>query len=335
MKMANHLHHLLKHWFDKKDELDWVLATIFDTEGSSYRKSGAMMMINSFGQYHGLLSGGCLESDIMRQARRCWDSGQSRIVQYDMREEEDLAWQLGIGCGGLVKILLQPVDQANQYLLLDNLLGALDENRESYYLQLIQEGHPQNIYTEEKQGDHVFPLTKATNDQTWLVNRITPPYHLAIFGAGIDAKPVVSMAATLGWQITLLDSRSAYARKSEFAEATRIITIPVEQCEGQRWLQTLDACVVMNHNVDMDAASLNVIKDSSAKVVGLLGPIHRTERVFERAQLTREVFPILLSNPMGLRLGGELPESIALSIISEIHAYLEGKDGRSISGIVQ
>ena len=91
--MANHLHHLLEHWYEKRDELDWVLATIIGTEGSSYRKSGAMMMINSLGQYHGLLSGGCLESDIMRQARRCWDNQKSRMIQYDMREEEDLAWQ--------------------------------------------------------------------------------------------------------------------------------------------------------------------------------------------------------------------------------------------------
>lgn len=333
--MANHLHHLLEHWYEKRDELDWVLATIIDTEGSSYRKSGAMMMINSLGQYHGLLSGGCLESDIMRQARRCWDNQKSRMIQYDMREEEDLAWQLGIGCGGLIKILLQPVSEANQYLYLDDLLEALNQNRTSFYLLKLDEEIPQNLCTQEDQGFASYPLVNDIDESDWLVNRITPPYHLAIFGAGIDAIPVVKIAATLGWQITLLDSRSAYARKSEFPAASNIISLPLAQCEGQHWLQTLDACIVMNHNVEMDAASLKIVKDSSAKIVGLLGPLHRTERVFDRAALTRESFPKMLSNPMGLRLGGELPESIALSIVSEIHAFLEGKDAKSISGVIQ
>jgi xanthine dehydrogenase accessory factor len=112
---------LLNNWYEQRDELEWVIATIIGTEGSSYRKPGAMMMINSLGQYHGLISGGCLESDIMRQSRQCWMSGKNIIIQYDMREEEDITWQLGIGCGGLVRILLQPVSADNAYLKLIEL----------------------------------------------------------------------------------------------------------------------------------------------------------------------------------------------------------------------
>ena len=111
--MANRITQLLTYWSEDRDKHLWVLATIIQTDGSSYRKAGAMMLINDMGQYFGLLSGGCLESDIMRQARRCWDNLQNRIIEYDMREEEDLAWQLGIGCGGMGKIFLQAVHAAN------------------------------------------------------------------------------------------------------------------------------------------------------------------------------------------------------------------------------
>ena len=128
--MANHFQQILKIWFPERDNHNWVLASIVGTEGSSYRKIGAQMLINDLGQYFGLLSGGCLESDIMVQARRCWDSNHNRIIQYDMREEEDLAWKLGIGCGGLVRILLQPVHALNGYLSLDTVLAMLTKNNE-------------------------------------------------------------------------------------------------------------------------------------------------------------------------------------------------------------
>ena len=146
--MANRLNQLLKQWQSSRNTQKWVLATIIETDGSSYRKPGAMMMINDLGQYYGLLSGGCLESDIMLQARRCWDSGRNRIVEYDMREEEDLAWKLGIGCGGMVRILLQPVDEHNQYLQLGELYSLLENNKSAEYGQVVHEKAPQNILRE-------------------------------------------------------------------------------------------------------------------------------------------------------------------------------------------
>jgi len=142
--MANRISQLLSHWTDNRDKHLWVLATIIETDGSSYRKAGAMMLINDMGQYFGLLSGGCLESDIMRQARRCWDNQKNRIIEYDMREEEDLAWQLGIGCGGMVRILLQPVHIDNNYLKLDDLNRCLDQRQKTEYHQQVDEGFPVN-----------------------------------------------------------------------------------------------------------------------------------------------------------------------------------------------
>ncbi len=332
--MGNHLTSLLDNWYEQRDELQWVLATIIETDGSSYRKSGAMMMINSMGQYYGLLSGGCLESDIMRQARRCWENGINHTIEYDMREEEDLAWQLGIGCGGLVRILLQPVSASNQYLHLDSLQKQLIDNKKCEYRQRIDDLQPMNQLTTIDHDSARKCHIQTVDGQPWLVQQLTPPPHIAIFGGGVDAIPLVAIASSMGWQISLIDNRTSYARSSRFPQVNRIYRDAYQALKQQCWLQQIDAAVLMNHNVDMDAESLKIVQSSSAKYVGILGPIHRTNRVFERAQLQRSDIKSTLANPVGLRLGGELPESIALSIVAEINAFLEHADGKSISHVL-
>lgn len=329
--MANRIHQLLETWLPQKDELQWVLATIIETQGSSYRKAGAMMMINSLGQYFGLLSGGCLESDIMRQARKCWDSGANRIAQYDMREEEDLAWQLGIGCGGMVKILLQPVTEANDYLQLLGLLESVKRHKTVSYWQKTTESAPENLLIAGSDDENISP---QADKQNYFVSEIAPPPHLAVFGGGVDAIPVVTMASQLGWQVTLVDSRTSYARASQFACADTIVKQPLAKLVSADWLQDLDAVVIMMHNIALDAEALKLAVSSATRYIGMLGPGHRTERVLKHAQMTHSDIPQPFANPVGLSLGGELPESIALSVMAEIHAFLEQANGQSISGLL-
>ena len=335
--MANRLSQMLALWQGQKDSLDWVLATLVATDGSSYRKSGAMMMINSLGQYYGMLSGGCLESDIMRQARRCWTSNCNRIVQYDMREEEDLAWQLGIGCGGLVRILLQPVNAANAYLQLDRVSEAIKQNKACIYQQLVNAEKPLNhiveICADKTRYSAAGSVLEEGPEGLLIRHQLQPPPHLAVFGGGVDARPLVAMAAELGWQVSLIDPRAAYANAGYFSSAN-IIRSPLAQLSDTPWLQSLDMAVLMYHNIELDGQALTLVQSSSAVYVGMLGPIHRTERVLASANLLRSDLAKPLANPIGLRLGGDLPESIALSILSEAHAYIEGADGNSISGIV-
>jgi len=321
--MSNRLDSLLSHWLNSKDQHQWVLATIIETDGSSYRKAGAMMMVNDLGRYYGLLSGGCLESDIMLQAQRCWQNGFNRIVEYDMRQEEDIAWQLGIGCGGMVKILLQPVSAENQYLGLQLLYSKLQKNQPCSYSQNLVSDLPDNA---------VIDLGSAAASADLFVQNIFPAPHLAVFGGGVDARPLVAMASELGWQISLVDARSSYARKEYFPGATRIERKPAGELEAEAWLSTVDAVLILTHNVQMDADALALSLKSSSKYLGLLGPEHRTERVLEAARLTRNDLTIPLANPVGLRLGAELPETIALSMLAEVQAFLSGADAKSISG---
>lgn len=328
--MANRLNQLLKNWLACKDSQKWVLATIIETDGSSYRKAGAMMMINDLGQYFGLLSGGCLESDIMLQARRCWESGHNRIIQYDMREEEDLAWQLGIGCGGMVKILLQPVSAANQYLSLDKLYQYLQNMQSCEYQQCIDQNWPENTLQLGVSGE----LSSGPSGKCFR-QIIKPAPHLAVFGGGGDARPVVAIALQLGWHVTLVDPRISYARRGQFDSAISIVRQPIDELGDTDWLKQIDMALIMTHNIKLDAQSLALVQCSSAVYVGMLGPLHRTERVLGQINLVRDELVKPLANPAGLRLGGELPESIALSMLAEAHACIEQADGQSISGILR
>jgi xanthine/CO dehydrogenase XdhC/CoxF family maturation factor len=333
--MANRISQLLSHWSENRDKHLWVLATIIQTDGSSYRKAGAMMLINDMGQYFGLLSGGCLESDIMRQARRCWDNQQNRIIEYDMREEEDLAWQLGIGCGGMVRILLQPVDADNDYLKLDELNNCLQHRQEAEYHQQIDEGLPlNNVLPMVRKGQTIAASIQTVDGLDFFVQQLCPAPLIAVFGAGVDAKPLVSIAAELGWQVLLIDPRVGYAKAEFFNKASQIIRQPLDDLYDATWFNQIDVALILTHNIKLDAAALKLVQTSSAKYVGLLGPTHRTDRVLDIAKLTRNDLTKPLANPVGLRLGGELPESIALSILSEAHAVLEKADGLSISGVL-
>jgi xanthine dehydrogenase accessory factor len=333
--MANRISQLLSYWSENRDKHLWVLATIIETDGSSYRKAGAMMLINDMGQYFGLLSGGCLETDIMRQARRCWDNQRNRIIEYDMREEEDLAWQLGIGCGGMVRILLQPLHLDNDYLKLDELNSCLEQRQKAEYHQQIDEGFPFNkVFPIVDKSQQLANYINLKSSSETFIQLLTPAPLIAVFGAGVDAKPVVSIAAELGWQVLLIDPRVGYAKAEFFCKASQIIRQPLDELYDATWLNQIDIALVLTHNIKLDAAALKLVQNSSAKYVGLLGPNHRTDRVLDIAKLTRKDLTKPLANPVGLRLGGELPESIALSMLSEAHAVLEKADGLSISGVL-
>lgn len=320
--MSNRLQALLNHWFPEKDSCQWVLASIIETQRSSYRKAGAMMLINSLGKSYGLLSGGCLEADLMRQAQKCWQNNTNITVCYDMQDDDDIAWQLGIGCGGLVKVLLQPVDHKNNYLDLLNLKSQLD-NRNSCFYHLDTLANQNRNQVVANKGCSLNPLIE-----------IKPAPALVIFGGGLDTLPLVNIAHTLGWYTCLIDSRTSYARPAYFKNADKVINKNYNEIEQSLILPKADAVIIMHHNVLLDARALQLVKNHNSfkaiSYLGLLGPQHRTDKVMDEAKLSTDELPSKLANPIGLDLGGELPESIALSILAQAHACIEGTSGKSL-----
>ncbi|MCU4674080.1 XdhC family protein [Catenovulum sp. 2E275] len=332
--MSNALNTILATWYPLKDATDWVLGTIYQTEGPAYRKAGAMMLFSGDGQQLGMLSGGCLESDISRHARQVMLNQKSKLLTYDGSDEDDMAFQLGIGCGGIVHIMLQPICQQNNYLRLDKLLHNLTQNKGGIYYQLVANNHPLDINqaelleTDVQQSkidrNSVSELIKQDN-QTWLKTHILPAVHLLIAGGGIDARPVCTMAKQLGWRVSIWDPRPANARAEYFATADHLLKFEPVNLSDYIQNNSVNAVIVMSHNVSLDALVLKALSQCQTEFIGLLGPINRRDKVLKQAEIKLTDLPVSLNAPVGLNIGGQLPESIALSALSQCHSVLYQK----------
>lgn len=322
--MDNHIESLLVHWLKHKDKCQWVLATIIETQGSAYRKAGAMMLINDLGQYVGLVSGGCLESDVMRHAIECLTTGENKTITYDMQDDSDISWQLGIGCGGMVKILLQPINQSNNFLSLKQVHQQLSAGYPASYCINYTTKQPNNYLCD---GD-------ITCQESQLQFELKPRIRIAVFGAGADAIPVVNMARSLSWHVTVVDPRPSYARASLFKEASVIIKDPINTLVDSPALEKVDVAIIMTHNLTLDAQALRLVQQLNCQYSGLLGPKHRTEKLMKIAGINASEIRVPLFNPIGFDIGGELPESIALSMLSQAHAFMYGKIDINVAGNV-
>ena len=263
------------------------------------------MLFGELGQQLGMLSGGCLEADLQTRARRVLQTGREETVSYDTLAETatdstDMPAPAipQLGCGGIVDIVLQLPTANNQYLGLEALYQQLE-------------------------GGNTGTLPLSVNEQPALNTTIKPPPALWVAGGGRDAIPLVELAKQLGWRVYLSDPRPANARRELFSGAEVIERellkpeLPPAQLPG--WLKDIDAAVVMTHNVSLDAKALQLLCGTRIRYCGLLGPQHRKQEVLELAELDEAALPAKLHGPAGFNIGGELPESIALSILAQCH----------------
>ena len=339
--MSTSLKDILGTWYPRRDDTEWVLCTLYKTEGSSYRKPGAMMMFSGDGKQLGLLSGGCLEGDIQRHAQKVMMSQQAKTITYDATDEDDLTFQLGIGCGGIVHILMQPIHANNHYLELDVLLNTLQDEACGVYAQHVP-GEPTMAQGRFKSIPHVgnWSVDRKTHlvekeHETWLETYIYPDPHLLIVGGGYDARPLASLAKQLGWLVSVWDSRPANARKAYFKDVDHILNGDVEQLTSFAKQHRIAGIVFMCHSVGLDAKALVALHRVPTSYMGLLGPAHRKAQVIEESGIEIGDMSAPLAGPIGLNLGGETPESIALAMLAEMHAVICQKDAVSISAVVK
>jgi len=338
--LSNQLADLLTQWVEGKGDADWVLGTVYKTEGHAYRKAGAMMIFDGNGRQYGLLSGGCLEADIRQQARKVLHCGRPLTVTYDGADEDDLSFQLGIGCGGTVQILLQPVTMADDLGLTEVALTLKERRSGTYYQRIPLNGeeaaaHFDSAVDGEKPSASGRSRLFEKEGELWLATPIVPEPHLLVIGGGVDAQPVVSLAKELGWRVSLCDPRPANARREFFPRADHILREVGDVLRDYAMEMTVDAAVLMSHNITLDAIGLKCMSRVPLKYLSLLGPSHRRDQVLAEAELAKHHFSVPLAGPAGLDLGGALPESVALAILAECHAALEGCDARSFSGVLK
>jgi len=341
-----------------------VLASIVHAAGSTYRRIGGRVFVAPDDSMTGLISGGCLESDLLARARAVRASGAACLVRYDASAEDDIVWGLGLGCAGVVDVLVEPVTRARPGPLAwlaawrraratGVIATCLSPERLGERVVLHPDGRVERAGGPF--GGSVEASANASDDALWQAmqralttrrsHRIEspagawslevarPPLRLVLFGAGPDAVPVVRLATLLGWDVDVVDHRPAYAR-AERLPGARVQHARAEDAVAQAGVDVDSFVLVMTHHYDVDRTLLAGLLATPAPYVGVLGPKQRLDDLV--ADLGAQGTPVAeedrarLHGPAGLDLGGEGPEAIALSLLAQVMAEAERRPGGAL-----
>ena len=315
-----------------------VLATLIATSGSTYRKPGARMAIYPDGTLVGMLSGGCLEQDLVAHSQQVFESRSPRIVTYDTHLDRDLEWGFGLGCNGIVTILLEVIDRATFPELYDFVTtGHLDQ--ELSIATIVRSRDPEisigTILTQTHETLHSKapptlefqilnnPKSKIQNPKfEVLLEHLPPVPHLTIFGSGRDVIPVVQLANVLGWKTTIVDCRAHAETPQRFPTADRILPTRREILAQTLQHESITIAIIMTHNYEDDAAILNYLLLRPLQYIGLLGARQRSIDLIHELSPLAKMSANQLHYPIGLDLGAQTPEEIALAIVAEIQTVL-------------
>lgn len=338
-----------------------ILATVVRVTGSSYGGVGTRMVIRVNGTTVGIVSGGCLESDLAEHARDVHRTGKARVVTYDTRADDDAAWGLGLGCNGLIDVLLEPLNPMNAGAVAVLLEHGLSGSAPSVLITCISapagDASPEigahaiikveEIQTTGNWGDRqalslaamdsasAFAesrrgLIREYGDVTIAFEVVNPVIRLVICGSGPDVVPLVKFGVDLGWNVAVVDHRPV-----EHSHPERFPGARVAECREALHLAesvaltSSTAAVVMSHHFARDTDYVRALLASSVAYIGVLGPRARTERML--ADISSQGDTITGSGrlfaPVGIDIATDGPDGIALSIIAEVSAVLGGRNG--------
>jgi xanthine/CO dehydrogenase XdhC/CoxF family maturation factor len=320
-----------------------VLATVVATSGSTYRKPGARMLIMADGSYIGLLTGGCFESDLGIHAQEVLQSGVARAVEYDIRGPDDALFGIGAGCEGAMRVLLESAGAGTPAANALAVAGRATHAGGAASLVMVHEASdlslgtflatpplPAALIAAGKQSladraSRAVEFGTAAERARAFVQYLAPPPHLLICGGGPDSQCVVSTARTLGWQVSVVDHRPAFATAGRFPGAV----VRLAKASSLRSVIDLPRChaaVVMSHHLVSDEAYLRELAEAGVPAyVGLLGPAARRRHIAEELGPLAKTLDSRIFGPVGTDIGAITPEGIALAIISQIHAWLAGR----------
>ena len=346
-----------------------VLATVVEVEGSSYRRPGARMLITRTGERIGSISGGCLETDVCQKAW-WWTENGAHVQTYDTLTDEEAAQEFGLGCNGVVRILLERVggpeksaDPLRQFLSdtqrgissggaaaiviqsaqnkkvgdfflwnlgeTGELLPAPCKSENCRAAQAVFASAAKNVIARRKSRT-VSCVLESGETVTAFVEFVAPPQPLVVFGGGHDVVPLVRLAKTLGWHVTVVESRPAFARHDRFPEADSVLCHPADANALPFAPDPNAATLLMNHRYGEDCALLRhlLALPNPPAYVGILGPRTRAEKILSELGWPNEKpWPAFLHAPIGLDIGADAPETIALSILAEVQAHLANRNG--------
>jgi len=341
-----------------------VLATVVDVRGSGYRLPGARMLMLENGETHGMISGGCLESDVLERTKKVVKTGNAEVFVYDTTKEKDSVFSLNMGCRGVIRILLEPIDSSSPLLL--NLRAVRNDRKKRTVATLISSGGgsstelggrifysgdgrfefdklPALLHESESLRDELArfhdaetsygfrEITTAEGHFEFAIESIQPPVHVLLFGAGADAIPLAQTVSNLGWRLSVFDHRPAFVTSDRFAGADRLVSTPRDEAIEPPPADAQTVAVVMTHNYDRDIHILPALLRSDVPYIAMLGPKRRTEQLLDELSAAGQNFDeeqlSKMYAPAGLDIGADTPEAIALSIAAEIQSVLKARGG--------
>ncbi len=306
-----------------------VLATLVTAQGSSYRRPGARLLVTQDGTRVGSISGGCLEEDVLARAQRVATTGQAEAVVYDTTSENDLVWGVGLGCHGVVRVLLEKLPVAPVWA------RTLAENFAAHQPTTLAVSHSEEsgLPLGTQLADPVAAPTPASAAGVFR-QTVAPPTPLVIFGAGDDAQPLARLAKDMGWHVTVADPRPAFATAARFAGADAIVVGRSDELVNRIAPGPDALAVIMTHHYVHDVPILRALLSRPLTYLGLLGPKKRANKIL--ADLEGEGVAVSAASrarlhaPVGLDLGVDNPEQVALAIVAEIQSVLTGRSARPL-----
>jgi xanthine/CO dehydrogenase XdhC/CoxF family maturation factor len=340
-----------------------VLATVVRTEGSTYRRIGARLVALPDGAYVGSVSAGCMEADLVLRAAGVRSAGTVELLTYDTRSPDDLIWGSGSGCGGVTELLLEPLEPGPALAKAERFRMVAESRRRGVLATVIRAAGlplrsgdqavlPHTTASLEGFEDAPAPLraivqAKACHQlragssvavpHVWGEHALdvayevwSPRIRVCVCGGGPDAAPLVAMAQWLGWQVSLIDHRLAVLWPEQWPEVSCTLVRSTDDVIAAVRSIDCDAAVIMNHHYERDLHFLGAWLSSDVPFIGILGPRRRSEQML--ATLAGTEVPLdraerRIHAPVGLDLGGETAEDIALSIVAEIRASVSGRAG--------
>jgi len=329
-----------------------ALATVVRVRGSAYRREGARILVREDGSYECLLSGGCLEPAVADAAAQVIATGKPSLKEYDL--EADSVWSLGVGCSGAVDIFIERLeDDALSLAWLD----VLEKAEPAVLVKPVSESHARLLVREDgvigslgspavdaaaivSAHDRLraaFPQSgpeRIGDTELFFEVSMRPP-ELVVFGAGSDAEPLARQAWDLGFSVTVVDARDAFLAPERFPHS-RLVCAHFSRFSESVRLTEQSCVVIMNHHLERDRESLRYAVESTAAYIGVLGPRSRYARLLgglrEEGYVPDAEKLSRVRNPVGLALGAETPEEIAMSILGEMLALQRGFDGGFLHG---
>ncbi|MFK7950789.1 MAG: XdhC family protein [Saprospiraceae bacterium] len=332
-----------------------ALGTVVKVEGSAYRRIGARILVSENGQWIGGISGGCLEGDALKRAKMAILKDETSIVVYDTMEDDEHQIGVGLGCNGLIEVLFTPIKSDDKRNQVEFLKQIVDKRKPTVLLQILSVKNGNNqlrgqFFTQSnlmelaqkaqvsiqqiqenidtvfyKRKSNIFQLKNDNNEiYEILFEHIRPKIKLVCVGDNYDVNAMVNIANELGWEVHLIGKtrkigKSLLQKVNKFTDVKNVMSLQSDD---------YTAIVLMSHDYKTDLTLLKSLLHFDIPYIGLLGPKKRMYKMnTEITDLDLEQQTHLYS-PIGLDIGAETPEEIALAVTAEILAVFRERNGR-------